>query len=256
MRLDAIGGTLMSRTSRTFIIIAASCSVLGLAGFGLMNPPTDSHAKPAAKEPPRLPPVAPKEKVKPTAPAKPATPAKPGHGDDDHHDNDQAPEPAHGDTHEAPAPPPAPAPAPAVAPAPKATVEENTDGVSADDAMKFLRDGNERWANNQPLAPHTDSARREDAAQGQKPFATILTCADSRLPVERIFDRGVGDLFVVRVAGNVVSGEVAGSIEYGAEHLNVPLLVIMGHTKCGAVAAAAAGGEPGGNIGTLIEKIT
>ncbi|MFZ4576372.1 MAG: carbonic anhydrase, partial [Phycisphaerales bacterium] len=86
-------------------------------------------------------------------------------------------------------------------------------------------------------------------------FVTVLTCADSRLPVERIFDRGVGDVFVVRVAGNVAGDSETGTIEYGVEHLNTPLLVVMGHTKCGAVAAAASGAQLHGKLAGLIDHI-
>lgn len=265
----------MSPTQRRLLLLAAACSAIGLAGAGLIDPPTDAHPRPT-KAPARQPSVAPPQKPKTTPPAKPeskpAAPAKPEskHGSpskpesaptdphDDHggHD-DHAEKPAgdgHTESHDAhkDASTPTPAPSPVV----KATQNENTDDLSPDAALKILREGNERWVNNQTEAPNTDTVRRVDTAQnGQKPFATILTCADSRLPVERIFDRGVADLFVLRVAGNVVSGEIAGSIEYGADHLKVPLLVIMGHTKCGAVAAAASGAPLEGNIGLLVEKI-
>lgn len=139
---------------------------------------------------------------------------------------------------------------------------ESVDGpVSAETALKLLREGNERWVSGSPSNPSTAQARRRATAEGgQHPIATILTCADSRLPVERLFDRGVGELFVLRVAGNVVGTNEAGTIEYGATHLDVPLLVVMGHTKCGAVAAAAATSAGGGhdappNIAALIDNI-
>jgi carbonic anhydrase len=129
--------------------------------------------------------------------------------------------------------------------------------VTADQALALLTEGNARWVANAPQAPNTDSARRADVAEnGQKPFVTVITCADSRLPVERLFDRGVGDLFVVRVAGNVAGGSETGTIEYGIEHLHTPLLVVMGHTKCGAVAAAASGADLHGYLGDLISQIT
>ncbi len=129
--------------------------------------------------------------------------------------------------------------------------------VTADQALALLTEGNARWVANAPQAPNTDSARRADVAEnGQKPFVTVITCADSRLPVERLFDRGVGDVFVVRVAGNVAGGSETGTIEYGIEHLHTPLLVVMGHTKCGAVAAAASGAELHGHLGDLIAQIT
>jgi len=138
-----------------------------------------------------------------------------------------------------------------------AHADEPVEVGTYEEALKLLQEGNTRWADEKTSDPNTAvSRRRETAEKGQKPFATILTCADSRVPVERVFDRGVGELFVVRVAGNVVGPDCAGTIEYGAEHLHVPLLVIMGHTRCGAVGAAAAGGDAGGNVGQLVEKIS
>lgn len=128
--------------------------------------------------------------------------------------------------------------------------------VTADEALKMLQDGNQRWVGNTTESPNTDSSRRSFvASKGQKPFVTVLTCADSRLPVERLFDRGVGEVFVVRVAGNVAGDSETGTIEYGVGHLKTPLLVVMGHTKCGAVAAAASNAELHGKLGTLISHI-
>jgi len=128
---------------------------------------------------------------------------------------------------------------------------------SADEAIAMLREGNERWVKDSGKNPNTDPARRSAVAeQGQTPFATIITCADSRLPVERIFDRGVGELFVVRVAGNVAGQSETGTVEYGVGHLHTPLIVVLGHTKCGAVAAAASGAEVHGNLAGLISRIT
>lgn len=128
--------------------------------------------------------------------------------------------------------------------------------INADAAMRVLTEGNGRWVRGECRNPNTGADRREHTAtNGQRPFATILTCADSRLPVERVFDRGVGELFVVRVAGNVVTPEEAGTIEYGSQHLHVPLVVVMGHTRCGAVQAAAEGARPGGNVESLLARI-
>ncbi|MGQ0629160.1 MAG: carbonic anhydrase [Phycisphaerales bacterium] len=127
---------------------------------------------------------------------------------------------------------------------------------TADEALQRLVDGNARWANAKPQNPRIDATRREDvAANGQKPYASILTCADSRIPVERVFDAGVGDLFVVRVAGNIAGPSESGSLEYGVEHLKTPLLIVLGHSKCGAVAAAAANAKVGGHIAGLINSI-
>ena len=128
--------------------------------------------------------------------------------------------------------------------------------MTADAALKMLQDGNLRWVMDKDENPNTDPSRRAMLAdKGQKPFATVLTCADSRLPVERIFDRGVGELFVVRVAGNVAGTSETGTIEYAVEHLKTPLLVVMGHTKCGAVGAAASGAALHGALGELVAGI-
>ena len=123
-------------------------------------------------------------------------------------------------------------------------------------ALALLKEGNQRYATGKSKHPNQDAARRSVAvAEGQKPFATILACSDSRSPVEVIFDRGVGDLFVVRVAGNVADESQIATIEYGVEHLGTPLLVVMGHTGCGAVTAACKGGEVHGHLGVLLSKI-
>ncbi len=147
----------------------------------------------------------------------------------------------------------APAPKPQAAPMEAAT----PDGpVSADTALTLLREGNQRWVQAAAVNPNIEAARRASlASKGQKPFATIITCADSRVPVERLFDRGVGDLFVIRVAGNVAGIAEAGTIEYGLEHLATPVLVVMGHSKCGAVAAAATNAEVHGAVAALVESI-
>ncbi len=125
----------------------------------------------------------------------------------------------------------------------------------ADEALSWLEEGNARWVSAKTQSPNTSADRRAEVAGGQHPFVTILTCADSRLPVERIFDRGVGDVFVVRVAGAVAGGSETGTIEYGVEHLKTPLLVVMGHTKCGAVAAAAANADVHGKVAELVSHI-
>lgn len=136
-----------------------------------------------------------------------------------------------------------------------AEAEADDSTPTADEALERMQAGNQRWVEEEATNPHSDGKRRKQAAGGQKPFAAVLTCADSRLPVERIFDQGVGDLFVVRVAGNVAGTSETGTMEYGAEHLNVPLLVVMGHTKCGAVAAAAGEGLPEGPLGELVAQV-
>lgn len=138
-----------------------------------------------------------------------------------------------------------------------ATATTNPDAtVSSDEALQMLMDGNARWVSGTPQNPNVDPARRQDVSdKGQKPFAIVYTCADSRLPVERVFDRGVGDVFVSRIAGNVIAEHEAGTIEYAVDHLNAPLLVVMGHTKCGAVKAAIAGNSVTPSIDTILNEI-
>ena len=124
-------------------------------------------------------------------------------------------------------------------------------------ALQTLMQGNARFVSGKVENPNTAPARlAETSAQGQKPFAAVLACADSRVPVERVFDRGFGDIFVVRVAGNVCGSDELGSLEYAVEHLNVPLVVVLGHTNCGAVAAATQRAQAHGAVVQILEKIT
>lgn len=126
----------------------------------------------------------------------------------------------------------------------------------ADHALRMLQEGNERFVAGRSTHPNTDVFRIADTGEnGQHPFAAIVTCADSRLAVERLFDRGVGDLFVVRVAGNICDPNQSGSIEYACEHLGARLVVVLGHTHCGAVKAAIAGAQAGPNLGSLLDNI-
>jgi carbonic anhydrase len=108
----------------------------------------------------------------------------------------------------------------------------------ADDALALLKAGNHRYATHHLKHPDQSAKRMHDVESGQNPFAVILGCSDSRVPPEIIFDQGLGDLFVVRVAGGVPDDEIIGSIEYAIEHLHTPLVVVLGHEKCGAVTAA------------------
>ena len=119
----------------------------------------------------------------------------------------------------------------------------------------MLLAGNRRYRLNFASHPHQDSEFRVRTSRGQHPFAAILTCADSRVPPEIIFDEGIGDLFVVRVAGNIVDDAILGSLEYAVEHLNVELILVLGHSGCGAVKATLEGGEPGTHIEKLAEAI-
>jgi len=127
---------------------------------------------------------------------------------------------------------------------------------SPEEALTLLKEGNQRFVAGQTLSQDVSEEKRNSlVAKGQKPFAVIVSCSDSRLPPELIFDQGLGDLFVVRVAGNVLGPVAMGSVEYGVEHLHAPLLVILGHNHCGAVKASVDGGEIPGSIGAIVAKI-
>jgi carbonic anhydrase len=121
--------------------------------------------------------------------------------------------------------------------------------------MRQLREGNERFVSQRATSGHRDAARRDEVAKGQHPFAVVLGCADSRVPPEVVFDQGLGDLFVIRVAGEVAPAEVIGSIEYAVEHLGCRTVIVLGHERCGAVEAALSGPAPEGNLGELIKDI-
>ena len=110
--------------------------------------------------------------------------------------------------------------------------------ISADDALQRLIDGNERFLKGETHLVGVPHETLTELAHGQNPFATILGCSDSRVPPETIFNVGPGELFVVRVAGNIISPEVAGSIQYAGAHLRTPLIVVLGHEGCGAIRAA------------------
>lgn len=109
---------------------------------------------------------------------------------------------------------------------------------TADEALQRLIDGNLRFLRGEARFPTVQKEILADLAQGQQPYATILGCSDSRVPPELIFDAGFGELFIVRVAGNVLSAEIAGSLQYAGSHLHTPLFVVLGHSGCGAVRAA------------------
>jgi len=143
----------------------------------------------------------------------------------------------------------------AAAPAPAASAQAHAapagghdegEGLSPEVAMARLMEGNARYANLKITHPHMDLDRRRVVAGGQTPFATILACADSRVAPELIFDQGLGDLFVVRVAGNVVDDAILASIEYSVIHLGSTLIMVLGHERCGAVKATveALAGRP------------
>src|SRR4030043_1796798 len=110
-------------------------------------------------------------------------------------------------------------------------------GSAGDEALQKLMDGNKRFVSGKLVKKDLGDTKRKELLKGQKPFATVITCSDSRVPPELLFDQGLGDIFIIRVAGNVVDPLELGRIEYGVEHLNAPLLFILGHSKCGAVTA-------------------
>ncbi|MHB8079768.1 MAG: carbonic anhydrase, partial [Candidatus Krumholzibacteriia bacterium] len=127
--------------------------------------------------------------------------------------------------------------------------------VAGEAAWQQLLAGNQRFVAGAPTRAHQDVGRRTEVANGQQPLAVIVGCADSRVPPEMLFDQGLGDLFVVRVAGEVVDDAALASIEYAVEHLGAGLIVVLGHERCGAVAAAVAGGEAPGHLSTLVKAI-
>ena len=132
--------------------------------------------------------------------------------------------------------------------------------ASADEVLARLRAGNERFVNGRARFPTVQKEILAQLAKGQRPYATILGCSDSRVPPELVFDAGFGELFIIRVAGNVVSPEVLGTLQYAAVHLGTPLFVVLGHEGCGAVQAALAakfqGARDRSRIERLLENIT
>jgi carbonic anhydrase len=124
------------------------------------------------------------------------------------------------------------------------------------DPLKKLIEGNRRFVSGNLATKDFSEAKRKELAKGQKPFAVVVGCSDSRVSPEIIFDQGLGDIFVVRVAGNVLDPISLGSIEYAVEHLKTPLIVILGHTHCGAVEAAIESkGKAEENINAIVKKI-
>ena len=126
---------------------------------------------------------------------------------------------------------------------------------SPDAAIAELKAGNAHHASKRYEHPHQTPARQRELASGQHPHAAILSCADSRVAPEIVFDQGLGDLFDVRVAGNVAGDDETASLEYAVEHLHCPLVLVMGHQKCGAVSAAVEGGEAPGHLPALLAAI-
>lgn len=123
-------------------------------------------------------------------------------------------------------------------------------------SLAMLKEGNARFIADKPSHPNAGApTRTETATAGQEPLVTILSCSDSRVPVELIFDRGIGELFTVRIAGNVADTDEIATIEYGVGHLRTPLLIVLGHTRCGAVTAVVKGAEVHGLLPQLVDNI-
>ena len=138
---------------------------------------------------------------------------------------------------------------------PAVAAEEHAKPAPVVDPLSRLIEGNKRFVAMNLTHPDQTATQRLRLSASQKPFAIVLGCSDSRVPPELVFDQGLGDLFVIRVAGNVVDPIVLASIEYAAGHLGSPLIVVLGHERCGAVHATAVGDEPHGHLGSLVELL-
>lgn len=132
---------------------------------------------------------------------------------------------------------------------------ESGNSITADEALNKLLEGNSRFASNSSIHPDQSMERRAELLAGQHPFAVIVGCSDSRIAPEVLFDQGLGDIFVIRTAGQVIDNASLASIEYAVEHLGVPLVLVLGHDSCGAVTAVVQGGEVPGHLGSLVEFI-
>jgi carbonic anhydrase len=137
----------------------------------------------------------------------------------------------------------------------KPEVATAQDITEPEEALQALLDGNDRFVGRKRRYGHQSYSRLQEVAKGQKPFASILGCADSRVPSEIVFDQGLGDLFVCRIAGNVATSEEIGSLEYGSLVLGSKVIMVLGHERCGAVSATLKGEEVPGQIGSLLQAI-
>lgn len=129
------------------------------------------------------------------------------------------------------------------------------DDMTPDQALQQLMEGNQRFVTGKRQNPNQDMARLREVAKTQKPFAAILSCADSRVPSEIVFDQGFGDLFICRVAGNIATPEEIGSLEFGSLVLGSKVIMVMGHKRCGAVDATIKGAQVPGQIASLLDAI-
>ncbi|BAZ01537.1 carbonic anhydrase [Tolypothrix tenuis PCC 7101] len=139
--------------------------------------------------------------------------------------------------------------------APERVSAQDKKEITPDAALKELLDGNDRFVKAKKRNPHQSLKRLQEVAKGQNPFASILGCADSRVPSEIVFDQGLGDLFVCRVAGNIATPEETGSLEFGSLVLGSKLILVLGHERCGAVDATIKGAAVPGEIGSLLAAI-
>lgn len=138
--------------------------------------------------------------------------------------------------------------------------EENKEGVTAEEAIALLKAGNEKFVKDQSEQNNISSERREELKEGQAPYAVVVSCSDSRVTPSHLFNVGLGEIFEIRVAGNVLDDMALGSVEYGAEHLGCPVIVVMGHENCGAVTATYEAvtkkQKVEGHIASIVEEIT
>ncbi|MEM4348703.1 MAG: carbonic anhydrase [Candidatus Anstonellaceae archaeon] len=126
--------------------------------------------------------------------------------------------------------------------------------MDAKEALEKLKQGNLRFVQGKPYSKDL-ALQRAQTASGQKPYAAVLACSDSRVSPEHIFDAGIGEIFVVRTAGNLADSIALGSLEYAAQHLHVPLVVVLGHTSCGAINAACSSEHASGNLKAIIDAL-
>lgn len=128
--------------------------------------------------------------------------------------------------------------------------------ITPEQALEKLMAGNARFVAQKRTSPNQTRERLKEVAEGQAPFAALLSCADSRVPAEMVFDQGLGDLFVCRIAGNIAVSEQVGSLEFGTKVLGAKVIMVLGHSSCGAVKAAIGGGRFPGQIGTLMNDLS
>ena len=129
------------------------------------------------------------------------------------------------------------------------------EGMSPTEGLRILKEGNQRYVSGAPTHPRQEVSRREKLTTGQHPFAVVIACSDSRVPVEIIFDCGLGDLFVIRTAGHMLDEAALASAQYATEHLGTGLIVVLGHSNCGAVKSVIENATADGHLGAALEKL-